>query len=209
MSTKINLEDIEALEALVIAVAQVKQYSLETNTIPNYPVAIRKETVRLTFKLGVAAKEMNAELGLAKHETESWTVKYKNTGDSTGQLHGNTVRYDIPTKCLVVKKHLEDGIQGHILAEEYNVSQGTVSNWKSKYREFYDLYIYLPAGTMIIGKEEKRITGLINIKKIQMLGQSHEAITKQSIAALSSLHIDIEPVENAIKQAEASANSFK
>ncbi len=206
--TKINLEDIEALEALMIAIAQIKQYSLENNTIPNYPVSIRKETVRLRFALSTSARAMNEELGLAKHETEAWTIKHKNVNDSIGQKYGNTVRYDIPTKCLVVKKHLEDGVQGHLLAEEYNVSQGTISQWKSKYREFYEIYIHLPEGTMIIGKEEKRVTGLVNIKKIQMLGQSHDAISKQSIAALSSLHTDTEPVDNAIKQAEASANAF-
>ncbi len=206
--TKINLEDIQALEDLMDAVNKIKQHALNTNTEPTYPVGIRKETVRLRFALGVAARAMNEELGLAQHETEAWTIKYKTTGDAVGQKYGSGVRYDIPTKCLVIKKHIEDGIPGHLLAEEYNVSQGTVSNWKSQFKEFYNLYIHLPEGTMIVGKEEKRIIGLVNIKKMMLITQKTEEITKQSIYALSSLHEDSEPVEQAMKDLEAMALTF-
>ncbi len=205
---KINLQDIEDLEALMQAVTDIKQHALNTNSLPVYPLAIKKETVRLTFKLGVLPRAMNEELGFAKHETESWVIKYKTPGDAVGQKHGNTVRYDIPTKCLVVKKHLEDGVQGHLLAEEYNVSQGTVSHWKSQYRELYNLYIHLPAGTMIIGKEEKRVIGLVNIKKVMLATEKAEEITKQIIATLSNLHSDGTPVEKALEQLETLAKSF-
>ena len=205
---KINLQDIEDLEALMQAVTDIKQHALNTNSLPVYPVSIKRETVRLLFQLGTTARAINAELGFTQNETETWTIKYKTPGDATGQLHGDTVRYDIPTKCLVVKKHLEDGVQGHLLAEAYNVSQGTVSHWKSQYREFYNLYIHLPAGTMIIGKEEKRIIGLVNIKKVMLAAQSSKEITKQIIATLSDLHSDGAPAEEALKKLEELANSF-
>ncbi len=207
-TTKINLEDIEALEALMDAIATVRQHALEQNQQPVYTLAIQKETVRLQSKLGVTTKNMNRELGLANNETEEWIMKHRKVGNDVGVRHGDTVRYDIPTKCLVVKMHLEDGIPGHKLADMYDVSQSAISQWKSRYKDNYNQLIKAPEGTIIIGKEDKRVIGLPNILKIKKLSQSAAEIIKEATKALGDLHSDDEPVNNALNTLDALSNSF-
>ena len=208
MKTKINLQDIEDLETLMTAVTTVKQHALEQNQEPIYAIHIKKETVRLKFALGVRSKAMDEELGFAKGETDTWTMKYKKTGNTSAQLHGSSCRYDIPTKCLIVKMHLEDGIPGHKLADQYGVSQPTISQWKTKYRNSYKDYIEAPEGTMIIGKEEKRVIGLVNIKKVQAIASNAEEVIKQVMNTYGTFS-DVEPADAAVVSMDSMNNSFK
>ena len=203
-----TLKDIEDLEELMNAITEIKQDALENSKEPTYPISVKKETVRLKFQLGVTSRNMDNELGLQYPSTDTWTAKYKNSGHASGQLYGETVRYDVPTKCLIVKQHIEDGIPGHVLAREYNVSQPTIAHWKSQYKNDYDRLIDAPERTMIIGKEDKCIVGLANIKKIMLVQEYSARISKESVETLGSFHKDPEPVSEAINQLETLADSF-
>ena len=101
---KVTMEDIEALDALRTAISKIKQHEIEIHAELAYPVSIKKETARLKFKLGIMSANMDTEMGLKAGSTDLWTVKYKPSESVAGQVHGSGIRYDIPTKCLVVKR---------------------------------------------------------------------------------------------------------
>ena len=209
MNTKINLQDIEDLETLMNKAVYIKQQGLEQNQPATYPTSFKKETVRLRFKLGVDNKAMNNELGLPTGSCENWSMHYSVSRiHAVGQLHGKGVRYDIPTKAHIVKLHIEDGIPGHKLAEMYGVSQPTISTWKRAYKDCYQDYIHGLEGTMIIGKEDKRVTSLANIKKIQFITEQAEAIARKAILATQSLKHDALDITYAMSAMEKINNSL-
>lgn len=207
MKRQANMKDIEDLEALMGKIATVKQHALEQNQLPVYTINIKKETVRLKFLFGIRSEAMDSELGFPNGETASWTIKYKTKKNAVSQLHGSTCRYDIPTKCLIVKMHIEDGIPGHKLADEYGVSQGTVSHWKKQYKKNYNDLIHAPEGMMIIGKEEKRVIGLTNIKKVQAVAAKAEQVVKEVMNTYGTFS-DEAPADAAVDKMDELANSF-
>ena len=207
MKRQANMKDIEDLEALMGKIATVKQHALEQNQLPVYTVNIKKETVRLKFLFGIRSEAMDMELGFPNGETASWTMKYKTNNSIVAQLHGSKCRYDIPTKGLIVKMHIEDGIPGHKLADKYGVAQGTISQWKTKYKNNYEDMILAPEGTMIIGKEEKRIIGLIKINKIQAVAAKAEQVVKEVMNTYGTFS-DEAPADAAVDKMDELANSF-
>ena len=207
MKQDFNIKDIEDLEALMEAIAKIKQTSLENNTEPVYTTNIKKETVRLKYILQVRSTAMEEELGLPTCSVDAWTMQYKNKGDATALLYGKTTRYDIPTKCLVVQMAIEDGIPNHKLAEEYNVSQSAISHWKSAYKHTYKHYINAPERTMIIGKESKSVIGLVNIKKTQLIAQKASELVQKTINTYSSFS-DTEYADNAVAKINELADNF-
>ena len=86
-------------------------------------------------------------------------------------ITGIRIRYDVPTKCSIVKivlaktyptkEDLNDQIQ--ILADLYNVSTMSIKVWCAKYATNYKVGINLPAGVMsftttpIKGKEIAKV----------------------------------------------------
>lgn len=204
---KTNMKDIEDLEALMNAVNALKQTALETNTDVVYSVAIKKEVVRLKTNLSVKSEAMDREVGLPAESTDAWTMLYKPAKHAVAVLHGTRMRYDVPTKCAVIKMHLEDGIPIHKLAETYGVSQPAISNWKRTYKTKYPHYINGIDKTMIIGKEEKAVYGVENISHINHLAALQAEIAKKSMMILGEFE-DPEPAYKAINDMETITNSL-
>ena len=177
---KATPEDTREIESIIEYIASEKIKSKKIGRkLPIYPEKLRKRCVNMHFKLGTKATLFATELGLGSATIIKWIAKHKKTKHVTGQIHGTSVRYDIPSKCQIVKQHIEKGVEIHKLATKYNVSQASIAGWKTKYIETYEVYIHLPAGTMIIGKEEKRVSGLDNILIVmEQLESDREALKK-------------------------------
>jgi len=191
-------EDIEALEVLMQQAVTIKQYALNNNQEPVYPIAFKKETARLKFTLGIMSAPMNNELGLSAGSCETWTLKYSGSEDyRVSQQHGDGIRWDVATKAHAIKLHFEKGIPIRELAEEFGVSQPAVSSWKNKYKDCYKDYIHAIEGTIVIGKPDKRIIGMANAKRIQLIQAETAQITKKAILATQSLEHDLKPIDKA------------
>jgi hypothetical protein len=75
---------------------------------------------------------------------------------TTATVAGTHIRYDVPTKCNIVKaivtsSYLTKAAQdSHIksLADRLNVNPLTIKMWVSKYHNTYDMGRKLPQGTM-------------------------------------------------------------
>ena len=207
--SKLNMEDIEALEALMDEVQKIRQDSLENNTEPQFITSLKKKAVSLKFKLGIKSSNMDAELGFQEGSLDEWTMKYASKDDAIGQSYGPGARYDVPTKCRVVEMHLDHGVPIHKLADKYNVSQSAISHWRTQYKTSYHYLKHSAEGTMVIGREEKRIIGLENIKIVQNAGFKAEEIKKQIINELGKFNSDTDKVLNTSKQLEELSNSFE
>ena len=207
--TNYTEQDIIDLERLVDGIIVIKKKALEMGTDPKYHVQIKQEAIRLKYAFGFRATTMDDALGVTHGSTDTWTVRYKTARDAGGSLYGDTVRYDLPTKGLVVKQLIEDGIAGHVLAEEYNVSNATIAGWKSKHRHDYELMINSPEGMMIRAKEEKMVIGLKNIKTTMEIGAQAKRIRNEIANTLGSGTPDIEHVNRCVDTLEELATSFR
>lgn len=195
---------VEELEAIIKEIAEAKTESLESGyKRVQYKSELKKRIVGLRFVLGVNATEMANEIGVAPSSIVKWTAALKTKKHAIGQIHGNTVRYDIATKALIVKRILEGGEKITELAKEYGVSEPAISNWKTRYRELYPEYINLAEGVMIIGKEEKRITGLANIRIIMDQLRSDAEKIRLMIIEMNKLSANTEEEESILNDIES------
>ncbi len=209
---KTTPEEVAELGELIELIAHAKKEASENNQyLPYYSDEIKQRAVDLHFKLGTAVTRLSVELGLGISTLTRWMASMKciDKGHATGQMHGTTVRYDIPTKCLIVKQHIEDGVEIHKLAVKYNVSQAAISTWKTTYKDLYEVYIDLPPGTMIIGKESKRISGLNNILIVmERLEADREAI-KQMIELMHNNGVTTRLAEDTLSSIDSDINIIK
>ena len=204
---KQTFQDAEDLQALIAQAAKIRQESITEEKDPVYTLNFKKETIRLKFIMEVSSSIMDFEIGLPENSTESWTQHYPDDNYAVAMLYGATTRYDIPTKCMAVKRHLESGIEIYKLADALDVSQSAIATWKTKFHINYNDYIYSPEGTMIIAKEEKRVIGIENIKDVKNAAQHTKEIIKQIVLNLNSFE-NREVADKAMKQLEEISNSF-
>lgn len=205
---KMNEEQKELLEEVIKQIADEKNESIKQSVRIAYSVNLQKKVVKLKESLHCTQDWLAEEIGLVSSTISKWCRKYKTNEYVIGQLHGDNVRYDIASKCMVVKRHLEDGVSVAKLADEYQVSQPTISNWKTKYQDMYTEYLDLPEGVMIIGKKEKRVYGLENIKLIIEEKMKHIEKIKQMLIDLSTYNFDSTEVEEAYTETKADIDAL-
>jgi transposase-like protein len=144
-------------------------------------IKLRDDIIQAKLQFGMSATAIAELIGMQSQVLNRWIRENRPANSAVAAKHGNTARYDIPTKCLAIKKALEDGKPLLDLAKEYNVAPATISHWKKQYQYVYKEYLDLPDGTMIMAKEEKMIYGLGNIKdyielKTRQLENANQAI---------------------------------
>ena len=85
------------------------------------------------FEQGVSAKSAARALDLAPTSVQMLHERWQVRG--TGALvTRERKQYDLETKLLIVRRHLQ-GVSGRVLAKEYDLpSPGTVTNWAKIYR---------------------------------------------------------------------------
>lgn len=85
------------------------------------------------FEQGLSAKSVARALDLAPNSVQMVYQRWQVRG--TGALMTrDRKQYDLETKLLIVRRHLQ-GTSGLVLAKEYDLpSPGTVTNWAKIYR---------------------------------------------------------------------------
>lgn len=85
------------------------------------------------FEQGLSAKSVARALDLAPNSVQMLYERWQVRG--TGALMTrDRKQYDLETKLLIVRRHLQ-GASGRVLAKEYDLaSPGTVTNWAKIYR---------------------------------------------------------------------------
>lgn len=85
------------------------------------------------FEQGLSAKSVARALDLASTSVQMLYQRWQVRG--TGALvTRERKQYDLETKLLIVRRHLQ-GVSGRVLAQEYDLpSPGTVTNWAKIYR---------------------------------------------------------------------------
>lgn len=85
------------------------------------------------FEQGLTAKSVALTLDLAPNPVQMLYERWQVRG-SGALMTRDRRQYDIETKLLIVRRHLQ-GVSGRVLAKEYDLpSPGTVTNWTRIYR---------------------------------------------------------------------------
>ena len=85
------------------------------------------------FEQGLTAKSVALSLDLAPNPVQMLYERWQVRG-SGALMTRDRRQYDIETKLLIVRRHLQ-GVSGRVLAKEYDLpSPGTVTNWTRIYR---------------------------------------------------------------------------
>lgn len=127
----------------------------------------------------------------------------------TAYRYGYTTRNDVRTRCLAIQECIEQGKSQSEIAQKYHVSQKTISNWMSLYRDTYKEYIeQLPDGVPYIVAERKHIYGNANITKVRKLLQRNLVKVEKMIQEMhniSSLKQVKEEIEDKLQKVETYA----
>ncbi|WP_307308847.1 helix-turn-helix domain-containing protein [Pseudarthrobacter enclensis] len=85
------------------------------------------------FEQGLTAKSVALALALAPNPVQMMYQRWQVRG-SGALMTRDRRQYDIETKLLIVRRHLQ-GVSGRVLAKEYGLpSPGAVTNWTRIYR---------------------------------------------------------------------------
>jgi transposase len=85
------------------------------------------------FEQGLTAKSVALALDLAPNPVQMLYERWQVRGPGALMTRSRK-QYDIETKLLIVRRHLQ-GVSGRVLAKEYGLpSPGTVTNWTRIYR---------------------------------------------------------------------------
>ena len=204
-----NTKQEKTLESLIIRISKEKANAKSRGDKTRYPEELKIETIAFREELNIGMHILSLKLGLSSSTLFKWSQKYKTENTVIGQIHGESVRYDVATKCMIIKRHIEEGIPGHKLAEEYNVSQGTISQWNRKYKYSYKLLIQSPEGTMVIGKESKRVIGLDNIKAMMRKKLAHAKEIRKLVIKMQEAGLNITEAEEKAHREEQEAESLR
>lgn len=81
------------------------------------------------FEQGLSAKSVAGALELAPNSVQMLHQRWQVRGTSA-LMTRDRKQYDLETKLLIVRRHLQ-GTSGRVLAKEYDLpSPGTVTNWR-------------------------------------------------------------------------------
>ena len=200
-----NKTTVQETNEIIEEIARQKQLPNFTN----YTKDLKQAVTELRESLSCSQSALGIKLGISQGLISKWIKEYKTEKTVIGQIHGDTVRYDVPTKCMIVKRHIEEGIPGHKLADEYNVSRGTISGWNTRYKHNYNELIDAPEGTMVIGKEEKRVIGSENIKEIMKEKVKYAKKIRKLVLQMQDAGLDITEAEEKAYVQEQEAQALK
>jgi transposase-like protein len=88
----------------------------------------------------------------------------------TAYGYGKTVRFDVKTKCVAVKRYLEDKESAEKISDEHSITVATFGNWINDLKYKYNLLLDngIPDGVPYLVKEEKLVYGDKNINELRV-----------------------------------------
>ena len=161
----------------------------------------KKEVISYHYNSNTTITTLSESLNISKSTISAWKLRYGN--QATGISYKNRVLLDVRTKCLIVKRYLEDGINAKSLANEYNVHYASVLQWVRLYTDTYKSHIdNLPDGVPYIVKEEKLIYGDKNVMETKAKISENIELLKKISLNLDMGRIEKRTISELIKKEE-------
>jgi len=167
----------------LIAEANVQRLIYKNKGRVEWPIEFKKDVIDYMYSTGKYSTKMGTLLTISESVIFKWKRVYGT--DKSGYVHGSTVRHGIRSKCLAVKRILDNNELRHSVAKDYNVKSSTISRWIDIYENNYQYNIdNLNDEVSQIKPQEKMIYGNKNITDMESLLASnrdavHQLLTKQ------------------------------
>ena len=138
--------------------------------------SFKKEIIAHHYESGISMLKLSSIINAHNTTIGNWKKKYG--FDITGIVHGNTIRHDVRSQCLLVREYINSSTTTADMAIKANVSTSTFTRWIAKWTDKYQDHIdSLPDGVPYIVKEEKQVYGIDNINAVRAeLTSTAEAI---------------------------------
>ena len=121
--------------------------------------------IEFHYESGMSKSKLTKLLELNSASFYEWNKKYRGN-EQEGFSFGDTVRMDVATQAMAVKRHLENKEAKADLASEYHVSPATINTWVNKYEHDYEHRINTGSGYPYPVKEHKKVFGTANIAEV-------------------------------------------
>lgn len=129
--------------------------------------AFQQAFVNLHYKSGMSILNMSAHVGC--HFTAAYSWKRKHGAERTAFTYGRYIRYDVRTKCIILKRII-DGEDINVISAEVHVLVPTIVKWMDQYGSRVDEYIAnMPDGVPYLVKNKLHVYGDDNIRNVAIM----------------------------------------
>jgi hypothetical protein len=145
---------------------KMKKLYASVLTIPESE-ALRQSFIELHYRSGMSIRTMATYIGC--HFTTAYAWKRKYGVERTAFTYGRYIRYDVRTKCIILKRII-DGEDINVISAEVHVLVPTINKWMDQYGSRVDEYIdNMPDGVPYLVKNKLHVYGDENIRNVALM----------------------------------------